>query len=95
LGAPVTVLAAALSARRGGRLPPSVLAMATSTDTGGTGGFLVVGWLLLYPLTGAIGAGVPAALVASGGTVGLQPAVLLSVLLTAVLTTVLRASKAP
>ncbi len=95
LAVPVTVLAAALSARRGGRLPPSVLAMATNTDTGGTGGFVVVGWLLLWPSVGAIGAGVPAALVPTSGTAGLTPAVLLSLIVSAILTTILRASKAP
>ncbi len=95
LAVPLTVLAAALSARRGGRLPPSVLAMATNTDTGGTGGFVVVGWLLLWPSVGAIGAGVPAALVGASGTTALAPAVLLSGVVSAVLAAILRASKQP
>ncbi len=95
LAVPVATLTAALSARRGGRLPPSVLAMATNTDTGGTGGFVIVGWLLLWPLTGAIGAGLPAALVATSGIPALTPALLIGATMTAILTAILRSSKAP
>ncbi len=95
LGVPVATLAAALSARRGGRLPTSVLSFATSSDTAGTGGLLVVGWLLMWPLIGALGAGLPVALVASGGIGSLEPAIILSVLVTAVLSTVLRRSATP
>jgi hypothetical protein len=88
-------LAAALSARRGGRLPLSVLSMATSTDSGGTGGFIVVGWLLMWPLVATLGAGGPAALVAHGGVRSLQPALLLEVIVTVVLTLILRRSARP
>ncbi|MCW3038826.1 MAG: hypothetical protein JWM31_731, partial [Solirubrobacterales bacterium] len=95
LGVLPATLAAALSARRGGRLPPSILSMATNTDTGGTGGFLVVGYILLWPLTGALGAGLPAALVAANGAKGLQPALVVTVLVTGVLGLILRASKSP
>lgn len=95
LAVPSATLAAALSSRRGGRLPQSVLTMATGTDAGGTGGFLIVGYLLLWPLVGAVGAGLPAALVAHGGSRALEPAILLSAVVTAILATILRHAKAP
>lgn len=94
LAAVPATLAAALSARRGGRLPVSVLSMA-SADASGASGFLVVGYLLLWPLIGAAGAGLPAALVAHGGTAGLQPAILVMATLSAILGAILRATKSP
>jgi hypothetical protein len=44
---PAIVLCAALSSRRGGRLPVSVLALGTSGDP--TGGGIVIAWLLAWP----------------------------------------------
>ncbi|MCW3015673.1 MAG: hypothetical protein JWO02_2765 [Solirubrobacterales bacterium] len=94
LGVPTATLAAALSARRGGRLPTSVLSMA-GADASGAGGFLVVGWLLLWPLVGAVGAGAPAALVAHNGVRALEPALILGVMITAGLAALLRRTRSP
>jgi hypothetical protein len=94
LGVPTATLAAALSARRGGRLPMSVLSMA-GADASGAGGFLVIGWLLMWPLIGAIGAGIPAALVAHSGLRSLQAALILGVLVTATLGSMLRRTRSP
>lgn len=91
-GAAPATLAAALSARRGGRLPMSVLSMASS-DASGASGFMVVGYLLMWPLIGALSAGLPAALVAHSGVRGLQPALMIAVLSTTILGVILRASK--
>jgi hypothetical protein len=44
---PAIVLCAALSSRRGGRLPVSVLALGTSGDP--SGGGIVIAWLLAWP----------------------------------------------
>jgi hypothetical protein len=49
---PVVTFCAAMSARRGGRLSESVFATAVGTDPSG-GGFLVLGWLALWPGLGA------------------------------------------
>jgi hypothetical protein len=63
-------LCAALSSRRGGRLPPSVLAL-TYGDTSGMSLGLVFGWIVLWPLAAAvIGA------VAVGGLVDRGPGAL-------------------
>jgi hypothetical protein len=66
-----------------------------SADASGASGFLVVGYLLLWPLIGAAGAGLPAALVAHSGAAGLQPAILLAAVLSGILGTILRATKSP
>ncbi|XAY05811.1 hypothetical protein DSM112329_02671 [Paraconexibacter sp. AEG42_29] len=95
LGVVPATLAAALSARRGGRLPVSVLSMATGSDMGGSGGFVIVGWLLMWPLVAVIGAGAPAAIVAGSGVDALQPALTLELLMSAILITILRRSKRP
>jgi hypothetical protein len=46
--APAVVGCAAMSARRGGRLPHEVLAAAVTTDPSG-GGLVLLGWLLFWP----------------------------------------------
>jgi hypothetical protein len=48
LAAPAIVGCAAMSARRGGRLPQSMLVTAMSTDPSG-GGAVLLGWLLIWP----------------------------------------------
>jgi hypothetical protein len=61
---PAVVLCAALSSRRGGRLPVSVLAMGTAGDP--TSGGIVVMWLLAWP-AGAVALGaLPMVYVARG-----------------------------
>jgi ABC-type Fe3+/spermidine/putrescine transport system ATPase subunit len=50
---PAITLCAALSGRRGGRLPPSLLSV-TYGDTSGFSLVLVVGWIVLWPLVAAI-----------------------------------------
>lgn len=60
---PAIVLCAALSSRRGGRLPMSVLATGTATDPAG-GGAAIVAWLLAWPVTAAVVGGLPLVLVA-------------------------------
>lgn len=51
-GAPAVVGCAAMSARRGGRLPHEVLAAAVTSDPSG-GGLVLLGWLLLWPAVAA------------------------------------------
>jgi hypothetical protein len=53
LSIPSITLCAALSSRRGGRLPPSVLAV-TYGDTSGLSLGLVLGWFVLWPLLAAV-----------------------------------------
>jgi hypothetical protein len=69
---PAVTCCAAMSARRGGRLPHSVLAAATSGDPSG-GAIALAAWLTSWPVLGVIVAGVPVALVSSparsGGTI--------------------------
>jgi hypothetical protein len=61
---PAIVLCAALSSRRGGRLPVSVLALGTTGDP--SGGGIVIAWLLAWP-AGAVALGaLPLVYVARG-----------------------------
>jgi hypothetical protein len=62
---PAIVLCAALSSRRGGHLPVSVLATSMTVDPTG-GAAAVLGWLLAWPATAAIVGGLPLVLVAHG-----------------------------
>jgi len=93
LGAPAATLAAALSARRGGRLPSSVLSVASGID--GVGGFVVVGWLVTWPLVGALAAAGPVALAAGAGGAATLWAVALGAAAVLVLSTILRSSERP
>jgi hypothetical protein len=52
LAIPSITLCAALSSRRGGRLPPSLLAV-TYGDTSGASVGLIFGWIILWPLVAA------------------------------------------
>jgi hypothetical protein len=61
---PAIALCAALSSRRGGRLPLSVLSLATAGDPSGGMG-VIVGWLVLWPTTAVLLGGVPV-IVAAG-----------------------------
>jgi hypothetical protein len=57
VAAPVAVACAASSARRGGRLPPSVFATSVATDPSG-GGIGVLTWLAVWPgVSAALGGG--------------------------------------
>jgi hypothetical protein len=59
---PAVVLCAALSSRRGGRLPVSVLALGTSGDP--SGGGIVIAWLLAWPAAAVLLGALPLVLVA-------------------------------
>jgi hypothetical protein len=92
--APVCALCAALSARRGGRLPLGVLGVATS-DPSGAGGLVVLGWLLVWPGLAALGAGGPVALVGHGGAERLPAAAAVVLTTAAGLGVALGASRSP
>ena len=92
--APVGALCAALSARRGGRLPVGVLGVAGS-DPSGAGGVVVLGWLALWPGLAAVAAGGPVALVGHGGARELPAAAALVLAAAGGLGTALAASRAP
>jgi hypothetical protein len=61
---PMLCLCAGMSARREGRLPPSLLAAAAGADPSG-GGSLLVAWLAFWPATAATLGAVPILLVAA------------------------------
>jgi thiamine transporter ThiT len=63
---PSTTLCAALSSRRGGRLPPSLLAV-TYGDTSGASAGLIFGWIILWPLVAAASTAVSIAVVVHNG----------------------------
>jgi hypothetical protein len=64
---PAIVGCAALSSRRGGRLPISVLTAGAAGDPTGGGG-AVLAWLLVWPATAALVGGLPLVLVARGAS---------------------------
>jgi hypothetical protein len=64
---PAIVGCAALSSRRGGRLPISVLTAGAASDPTGGGG-TVIAWLLVWPVTAALAGGLPLVLVAHGAS---------------------------
>jgi hypothetical protein len=61
---PTIVLCAALSSRRGGRVPVSVLAMGSVGDP--SGGGIVVAWLLAWPVAAVALGALPLVYVARG-----------------------------
>jgi hypothetical protein len=61
---PAIVLCAALSSRRGGRVPVSVLAMGSAGDP--SGGGIVVAWLLAWPVGAMVLGALPLIYVARG-----------------------------
>jgi hypothetical protein len=66
--APVLTLCAAMSSRRGGRVPPSVLATALATDPSG-GGSAMAAWFAWWPSVAIVGGVAPVALAESGAAV--------------------------
>ena len=77
--APAVVFCAALSSRRGGRLPISVLTSGAAGDPTG-GGATVIAWLVAWPAGAALVGGLPVVLVARASSVGgaLAPALLVA-----------------
>jgi hypothetical protein len=65
---PAIVLCAALSSRRGGRLPVSVLALGTTGDP--SGGGIVIAWLLAWPLAAVALGALPLIFVARAHALG-------------------------
>jgi hypothetical protein len=66
LATPAITLCAALSGRRGGRIPPSLLSV-TYGDTSGLSAGLVVGWIALWPLLAAAAGAIPISVVVHDG----------------------------
>jgi hypothetical protein len=66
---PAIVLCAALSSRRGGRIPVSVLTTGAAVDPSG-GGAALIAWLLAWPAAAAVVGGLPVGLVAHGSSLG-------------------------
>jgi hypothetical protein len=91
---PAIVACAALSSRRGGRLPMSVLTVGTASDPSG-GGAAVIAWLLAWPVAAALIGGLPVVLVARGTTLSgsLPPALLVAAVAPLVLGYVLAGSE--
>jgi len=67
LATPSIVLCAGLSGRRGGRLPPSLLAVTYGDSSGMTVG-LIIGWIVLWPLVAAAACAVPIVSVVDHGS---------------------------
>jgi hypothetical protein len=86
--APGVMASAAMSARRGGRLPVSVLANATAADPSGGAG-AVLWWLVRWPLVGLAVGGIPLAIVGNSPQ-GIVPALLWAIAGTAIVVTLLR-----
>ena len=84
LAAPSITLCAALSSRRGGRLPPSVLAV-TYGDTSGLSVGLIFGWIVLWPLVAAATGAVPISIVVDNGPSALPQFVVALVVLPSLL----------
>ena len=61
---PAIALCAAMSSRRGGRLPVSVLAVGTAGDP--SGGGIVIAWLLAWPAAAVVLGALPLVYVARG-----------------------------
>ena len=79
-----STLCAALSSRRGGRLPPSLLAF-TYGDTSGMSVGLIFGWIVLWPLVAAAAGAVPIGIVVHNGPSALPQFVVALVLLPSLL----------
>jgi hypothetical protein len=84
LATPSITLCAALSSRRGGRLPPSLLAF-TYGDTSGMSVGLIFGWIVLWPLVAAAAGAVPIGIVVHNGPSALPQFVVALVLLPSLL----------
>jgi hypothetical protein len=81
---PAVTLCAALSSRRGGQLPASVMAV-TYGDATGTTGLLIVAWIIAFPVLGVALGALPESLVAHDGAAGLPQLLALLLGATAVL----------
>ena len=75
LATPSITLCAALSSRRGGRLPPSLLSV-TYGDTSGLSVSLIFGWIILWPLLAAATGAVPISIVVDDGPAALPQLVI-------------------
>ena len=64
--APIVTCSAAMSARRGGRLPQTLLITATATDPSG-GGVVILSWLAYWPTVAVVLASVPVLLITRAG----------------------------
>jgi hypothetical protein len=84
LATPSITLCAALSGRRGGRLPPSLLAF-TYGDASGLSVGLICGWIVLWPLVAAAAGAVPISIVVHDGPSALPQFVVALVLLPSLL----------
>jgi hypothetical protein len=84
LATPSITLCAALSSRRGGRLPPSLLAV-TYGDASGVSVGLIFGWIVLWPLVAAATSAVPVGIVVHNGPSALPQFVVALVLLPSLL----------
>jgi hypothetical protein len=84
LATPTITLCAALSSRRGGTLPPSLLA-ATYGDSSGMSVGLIFGWIVLWPLVAAAVGAVPIAIIVDNGPAALPQFVVALVILPIVL----------
>jgi len=64
--APIVTWCAAMSARRGGRLPQTLLITATASDPSG-GGAVILSWLAYWPTVAVLLGGVPVLLITRAG----------------------------
>jgi hypothetical protein len=78
LAVPSITLCAALSSRRGGRLPASVMAAAFG-DTTGMSGALVVAWIVAWPILAIAFAALPISIAARDATAGVPQIIALLV----------------
>src|SRR3954470_17996644 len=92
LATPSITLCAALSSRRGGRLPPSLLAF-TYGDTSGMSVALIFGWIVLWPLVAAATAAIPVSIVVHNGPAAVPQFVIALVVLPSMLARGLAAEK--
>jgi hypothetical protein len=76
LATPAITLCAALSSRRGGALPPSVMAIAYG-DTTGTTGLVMLLWVVAFPLLAAVIGALPVSVAVHNGTAGVPQLVAL------------------
>jgi hypothetical protein len=75
LAGPSIVLCAALSSRRGGRLPESVLSV-TYVDTTGSSMLIVLLWLVAFPVLAIALGAIPVSIAAHHGTAALPTLVI-------------------
>jgi hypothetical protein len=81
---PAITLCAALSSRRGGQLPPSLLSVTYGDQTGMSAG-IIVGWVVAFPVLAIVLGSLPVSVVAHYGLGGLPQLVALLVAATVTL----------